>query len=195
MRVSNSQSILKEKKKKTYGLLDRLGRSRSGFLKECVDSDSHGLFCVECGVDEKRVRYMKIIRDERFWETFHPSPNFYLGEDTKFFGDFLLFEWWLCNRAHAFVIFYFFAARRVSGLPTTVRDVDRAQSKKGTPKKREKSKEIALRLSLSSLLCLLWGKKKARGRDERRKEKKERKKRKKEKKRVCLSVFLFNQKC
>jgi len=146
-------------------------------------------------VDEKRVRYMKIIRDERFWETFHPSPNFYLGEDTKFFGDFLLFEWWLCNRAHAFVIFYFFAARRVSGLPTTVRDVDRVQSKKGTPKKREKSKEIALRLSLSSLLCLLWGKKKARGRDERRKEKKERKKRKKEKKRVCLSVFLFNQKC
>ena len=191
--MSNSQSILKEKKKKTYGLLDRLGRSRSGFLKECVDSDSHGLFCVECGVDEKRVRYMKIIRDERFWETFHPSPNFYLGEDTKFFGDFLLFEWWLCNRAHAFVIFYFFAARRVSGLPTTVRDVDRAQSKKGTPKKREKSKEIALiTLSLFSA-CL--GKKKARGRDERRKEKKERKKRKKEKKRVCLSVFLFNQKC
>jgi len=111
-----------------------------------------------------------------------------LGEDTKFFGDFLLFEWWLCNRAHAFVIFYFFAARRVSGLPTTVRDVDRVQSKKGTPQKREKSKEIALiTLSLFSA-CL--GEKKKRGEGTR-----EGKKRKKEKKRVCLSVFLFNQKC
>jgi len=49
-------------------------------------------------------------------------------------------------------------------------------------------------LSLSLLFsAFFWGKKKrGEGTKER---KKERKKRKKEKKRVCLSVFLFNQKC
>ena len=53
----------KEEKKKnngTYGFLDRLGRSRSGFLKECVDGDSHCCVCVFV-VDEKRVRYMRIV--------------------------------------------------------------------------------------------------------------------------------------
>jgi hypothetical protein len=110
-----------------------------------------------------------------------------LGEDTKFFGDFLLFEWWLCNRAHAFVIFYFFAARRVSGLPTTVRDVDRVQSKKGTPPKKKEKKVRKLHSDSLSLLCLLGEKKKARGRDERKKEKKE----KKERKETCVSLCFF----
>ena len=57
-------SLAKKKRKKngTYGFLDRLGRSRSGFLKECVDGDSHCCVCVFV-VDEKRVRYMRIVQN------------------------------------------------------------------------------------------------------------------------------------
>ena len=96
------------------------------------------IVCFLLNVDEKRVRYMKITTSD-FGKWFTPSsPNFYL-EDTKFFFrrfSSLQKEWLLpparfCD---------FFCSSDLSR--QQYEDMDRVQSKKGTRKKREKSKEI-----------------------------------------------------
>ena len=67
-----------------------------------------------------------------------------LSRRYEIFGDFLLFEWlavFVCPAR--FRDFLFFSMLLFEWSPNNkVRDVDRVQSKKGTPKKRERSKEI-----------------------------------------------------
>jgi hypothetical protein len=63
-----------------------LAGAGADFLKSALTVTAMVCFVLNVG-DEKRVRYMKIIRDERFWETFHPSPNFYLLGKIRNFSE------------------------------------------------------------------------------------------------------------
>jgi hypothetical protein len=82
MRVSKSQSILKEKEKKRTVFLTVLAGAGADFLKIALTVTA--IVCFLLNVDEKRVRYMKITTSD-FGNVSHPFPELLSRKIRNFF--------------------------------------------------------------------------------------------------------------
>ena len=132
--MSNSQSILKEKKKKRTVFLTVLAGAGADFLKIALTVTA--IVCFLLNVDEKRVRYMKITTSD-FGKWFTPSsPNFYLEDTKKNFSEIFFSSKRVAPRA--FVIFFHSTGTRLVSHKKNMRYGPSAVEKGYLQKKRKK---------------------------------------------------------